>query len=232
MSASSFQKPSMPIIDIATQPIMELANREIVAHEALSRFPDSELTPERYYRLAWREGWGAALEYSAAYQALCTHREGKLFVNISPLSLLQGWPQRGIDPALWAGAVVEITEHHAVLNYAPVIAALNTLREYGALVAVDDYATLHAREHLRALGEVEYVKVDRSVVTQLVSPNPLARDRAARVVDSALGKSKIAVIAEGVELESESLAAATLGVTLGQGYLFGRPQLSHSDGPR
>jgi EAL domain-containing protein (putative c-di-GMP-specific phosphodiesterase class I) len=95
--------------------------------------------------------------------------------------------------------------------------------------AVDDAGAGYA--NLRHILELrpQFVKLDRALVTGIT----LDPARQALVVgllhfSEALGAT---IIAEGIETEAERLALQGLGVTIGQGFLFGLPARIGSDSP-
>ena len=117
--------------------------------------------------------------------------------------------------------VLEITEQ-ASLNDRP--AALDTiagLRELGLRFAFDDFGVAHS--HLPLIGAIKpaFLKISQDFGTDF--ENDPTRTKIILNVLSLARDFDSALILEGIERESTARAAADLGIPLGQGYLFGRP---------
>jgi diguanylate cyclase (GGDEF)-like protein len=117
--------------------------------------------------------------------------------------------------------VLEMTESIVIADDQENAAALNLLRQVGALLAIDDFgvgfSSIGYLQHL----PVHLIKIDRSF-TRDVDVNA----RAAALVEAilAIGAAlDLQVVAEGIETESQALRLRQLGCTIGQGYLYGRP---------
>ena len=116
--------------------------------------------------------------------------------------------------------VLEVTEHEAIAAYAPLREAMLRLGP-GVRLAVDDAGAGIANfNHLVEL-RPSFVKIDAGLV------HGLDADASRRAVVVGLihfaAEAGCEVIAEGIETEAERATVAQLGVTLGQGYLLGRP---------
>jgi EAL domain-containing protein (putative c-di-GMP-specific phosphodiesterase class I) len=117
--------------------------------------------------------------------------------------------------------VLEITEHEVVADYAAVRAALAPYRAAGLALAIDDAGAGYASfRHILSL-EPDFIKIDISLVRG-IDQDPV---RAALVESLATfaRTSAALIVAEGVETQAELDTLAGLGVTHGQGYLYGTP---------
>ena len=98
---------------------------------------------------------------------------------------------------------------------------LDALRDMGIGIALDDFGTGYASLfHLKRL-PVDEIKMDRSFVAGLGTP-----DNKGEIVQAMLGLGKalgMVTVAEGVETAAEARMLAAWGCEFGQGYLFGRP---------
>ena len=134
--------------------------------------------------------------------------------------MLAGLPQ-GYD---WSRVVLELTEHMPVEDYTALNAALAPLRAQGARLAVDDtgagFASLRHILDLRP----DIIKLDIGIIRDIDS-DP-RRAAVARMMTSFAHDQGVDVIAEGVETPAERDTLLDLGGRLGQGYLFGRPELA------
>ena len=206
------------------QPIIELASRDIVGYEALTRF-DSGQRPDLCFADAWSVGLGPELELAtltAAVDAAQGLPPGAvLSLNISPRLVAQAERLRPVLGAADRPLIVEITEHETIDDYDRLRDAIEGLG-HNIRVAVDDAGAGIANfGHIIDL-RPDFVKLDISLV---------------RGVNADLGRQAMVVgmrhfsktagcrlIAEGVETTEEADTLTSLGVEFGQGYLFGRPE--------
>ena len=118
--------------------------------------------------------------------------------------------------------VLEMTETVVVANDVETDHALRALRALGAGLAIDDFgvgfSSIGYLQHL----PVDTLKIDRSFTRDIdVSPRAAALVEAILVMGAALD---LKVVAEGIERPAQMSRLRQAGCTLGQGYLFGRPQ--------
>jgi EAL domain-containing protein (putative c-di-GMP-specific phosphodiesterase class I) len=213
---------------VVIQPIVEMATRRPVGYEALARFPPSDRTPEQWFAEAQEVGWGTRLEVAAiraALEHLPLIPTGRyLSVNTSAATLtcpelaelLAGHPLHQV--------VFEITEHTSAHDFG-LDEALPMLRLRGARVAVDDAGSGYAG--LRQILELrpDILKLDMRLVRGI--DHDAARQALASALGWFAGRTGATVVAEGVETARERDSLRGLGVSLGQGYLFGRPAPAH-----
>jgi EAL domain-containing protein (putative c-di-GMP-specific phosphodiesterase class I)/DNA-binding NarL/FixJ family response regulator len=213
------------------QPIVRLDSGEIVGVEALTRFADG-VRPDIQFAEADALGLGLLLQrtaLSAAIQAAGSLAPGiALSVNLSA-EVLRREPSL---PRIVAGAgrplIVEITEHERIDDYEAVLAALLTLGPNVSL-AVDDAGSGYASlRHILAL-KPAYVKLDIEWVHR-IDRDPVKRALVSGLIYFA-SETGCELIAEGIETDAELEALRELGVTLGQGYLLGRPEPALSTRP-
>jgi EAL domain-containing protein (putative c-di-GMP-specific phosphodiesterase class I) len=213
------------------QPIVELANGRVVGYEALTRFVDGS-PPERVFREASRAGLsldleaatlGSILEASAALLS-----SAWLNLNVSPELVLAGEPLASII-AQWGGQLVlELTDHVAISDYAALRDALPRLGPSVRLAVDDAGAGFASLRHILEL-RPDYVKLDRSIVRG-VHRDPARQALVAGMVHFA-AKTRMTLVAEGVETAAEARSLSQLGVPLAQGYRFGRPALAGQTPP-
>ena len=205
------------------QPLVSLADRAIVGHEALTRFADGT-PPDIRFAEAERLGLGHELELAtlrAALQAAASLPNTTfLALNVSPSLVLVG---EDLGLALAARAqelVLEITEHARIDDYAALRAALCRI-DPPVKVAVDDAGSGYASlAHILALRPA-YVKLDLSWIRD-IETDPARQALVAGLVHFA-AEMGCALIGEGIETEAELRTLRRLGVPLGQGFLLGRP---------
>jgi PAS domain S-box-containing protein len=205
------------------QPIVRLESREVIGYEALTRFTDGS-TPLQRFAEAERAGMGIELERACLTSAIGAARQlpaGRwLSVNISPAALPALRSLAAVAAEADRPLVVEITERSAIEDYG---AARRLLRRHlpGARIAVDDAGAGFAS--LRHIAELRpaIVKLDMQLVRN-VHRDPAREALVAGMVHFAAA-SGCELIAEGIETEPERRALVRLGVTIGQGFLLGRP---------
>jgi EAL domain-containing protein (putative c-di-GMP-specific phosphodiesterase class I) len=116
--------------------------------------------------------------------------------------------------------VLELSEHDPVHDYDHLRAVLAPLRSRGMRLAIDDVgAGYSSLRHIVATGP-DVIKLDRSIISGVAGDHILAVvGRALADLAGAIGAT---VVAEGIETAADAAALATLGVHLGQGWLFDR----------
>jgi PAS domain S-box-containing protein len=205
------------------QPIVQLADGEPTAFEALTRFSDGS-PAERRFSDADAIGLGVDLERAALWASLEAARSLPaglpLSINVSPSLVLSNGALRRVLRDVGRPVVLELTEREPIDDYAAFRTAIAGL-DIAADWAVDDagagYASLRHIIELRP----RYVKLDRGLVTG-IKADPIRQALVAGMLHfaSSIG---VELIAEGVETEAERLTLLALGVELGQGFLFARP---------
>jgi EAL domain-containing protein (putative c-di-GMP-specific phosphodiesterase class I) len=212
------------------QPIVELQDRRLVALEALTRF-DSGLRPDLQFAEASRVGLGIELEVATLRAAI--ERAGPLSpevalsLNVSVAMLLHGALPEVLVAVGDRSLLLELTEQERVEEYPAVGRALSRLGPNVSLTIDDTGSGYASLSHVLAL-KPRFVKVDRTWVHNIdQDPTRQALLSGVRRFVDQLGGT---VIVEGIETPGELRTVVELGVTLGQGWLLGRPARSH-EGP-
>ena len=205
------------------QPIVELDGHRVVAHEALARFTDGT-PPDVRFAEASANGLGFDLEAATIDSALRAARELPIAVpislNASPSLVLDRERVSAFIDMAATPIILELTEHARIEDYGALRQALGS---YGADIrlAVDDagagYASLRHILELRPA----FVKLDISIVRG-IETDPVRQALVSGLVYFA-GHTGAEMIAEGIETEAEA-DTIQLGIRLGQGFLFGRPE--------
>ena len=217
------------------QPIVSLSESRILGYEALTRGPSNSAlhSPVNLFAVARQAGRLSELEL-ACRESACRRfseqkLEGKLFLNISPESLLEAShpPGRtlqllqryGISPSR---VVIELTEQTPTDDFGLLYNALYHYRDMGFSIALDDlgagYSSLRLWSELRP----DYVKIDRHFIDG-IHQDAVKREFVGSMLQMAKA-SRALVIAEGIELQEELSVLIDMGVDLVQGYLLCRPQ--------
>jgi EAL domain-containing protein (putative c-di-GMP-specific phosphodiesterase class I) len=206
------------------QPVVDLANGATVGHEALARFADGR-PPNVWFAEAEHVGLGVELELLAigtALRVLPDDVPGYLGVNASPATIASPRLRELLQETDGRRRLVlELTEQHAVAEYALTRVGIEHMDQAGILVALDELGSGTAS--LRQLVDLnpDVVKLDRSLVSHVDEDEARLSMAAAyaRLADG-MGWTAMAV---GIERHEELAACHEMGVTFGQGYLLGRP---------
>ncbi|MCP1489477.1 diguanylate cyclase (GGDEF)-like protein [Pseudomonas fluorescens] len=217
------------------QPIISLSERRILGYEALTRGPSNSPlhSPIALFAVARQAGRLNELEIACRQSACRRFNEqqlpGKLFLNVSPESLLEAAHQPGRTLQLLqdfgippSQVVIELTEQTPIDDFQLLQTALHHYRAMGFSIALDDlgagYSSLRLWSELRP----DYVKIDRHFIDG-IHQDALKREFVGSILQIAKA-SRAQVIAEGIELPEELAVLTEMGVDLVQGYLLGRPQ--------
>ena len=216
------------------QPIVSLADGEIMGYEALARGPkESPLhMPSQLFAVAARHRMLLALEHVcrevSIQQAKMLAPGQQLFLNITPEVINDPEFRNGRTKqvVLHHGLIpeqvtFEITERTAISDFGNFTRALHHYRRQGYCIAVDDAGAGYSS--LQAIAELypDFIKLDMSIVRDIHN-NPFKIAILEALVNLAAAMNS-KIIAEGVETVDELLTVMKLGVGYAQGYLFARP---------
>lgn len=216
------------------QPVLDLVEGRVMAYEALTRGPSNSPlhAPQALFRVAEQHGLMTALDWACVRMALKTfaqlNLQGRLFVNLSPGSLLDAsFAPDAVLAALGdAGmasnqVVIEITENATALDYGDLRQAVSRLRAAGIEVAIDDLGEGFSSLRLWSELKPAFVKIDKHFIADIhQDPHKIQFVRSIRQLAEG---AHSCVIAEGVESPSELAVLKDLGIRYAQGYLIGRP---------
>nr|WP_325345028.1 phosphodiesterase [Xylophilus sp.] len=219
------------------QPLADLREGKVYAHEALIRGPQGTEfhTPDRLLALARREGMLADFELFCIATALLQWgmrgEAGRLFVNVSADALVQcvlrcpaeGFgalvSSFGVDPRM---LVLEITEHERVGDMAQLRQTVAAVHASGATLALDDFGDGHSSLRLWAEVKPSFVKIDKYFIHAISEHSEnLQMVQAIQRIADMFGTT---LVAEGIETRDDLRVLRDLGLPYGQGWLIGRPQ--------
>lgn len=213
-------------LEMVFQPIYKVDRGQLVAFEALARFPLAPArSPDAWFAEAEAVGLGIDLEYLACRKALDVltsfDESVRITVNLSPAAIVSPLFAEVFADAPVERIVVEMTEHAVVQDYDALRRSLAPLRQRGLRLAIDDVGAGHSTfRHILDLGP-DLVKLDRTLI------RGLHRDSARRALAEALtlyGRQiGCEVIAEGIEDEADLAVIRQIGITRLQGFLLGGP---------
>jgi diguanylate cyclase (GGDEF)-like protein len=220
--------------EVHYQPMVDIQTGRKVKLEALVRWRHPVyglIAPGRFIPLAEETGLidrlGEQVLRQACYDAVKWPAWTRVSVNVSPVQFQAGdltakivriLAETGLPPARLE---LEITETLLLQGTEPNFAILHQLRALGVTIALDDFGTGYSSLSYLQAFPLDTIKIDRSFVREIA-----VRDECAAIVCAIanLGRSLNTVtVAEGVETESQLDLVRAAGVTLAQGFLFGRP---------
>jgi len=230
-------------LDVHYQPIIDIESHRVMGLEALLRWkhplhgfvapgrfigvaeetglivPIGEFVLERVMDDAarWREmGWSlvpVAVNISAVQL-----QRSDLPATIRRLTQLHGLKTNMLQVELTESAVFE---HREARTGESSEDAISQLRELGVRIAIDDFGTGYSSLSYLKRWRVDYVKIDRSFVRDLVTDmSDLA------IVGAIIAMARhlnIQVVAEGIEGWQQLEKLRQLHCNLAQGYLFAKP---------
>lgn len=218
------------------QPIINLSDASIHAHEALIRGPRGTglHTPDALLRAAAQECLGYEFEYACVVAALRTWGKmdvpGRLFVNMSAAVLTQLIRTRGPDELLTLISglgilsrmlVLEITEHERVDDMDELAEVVARVREAGVSLALDDFGDGRSSLRLWSQLKPEVVKIDKYFTKDISQHgDKLKTIQALMQIADIFGTS---LVAEGIETKEDLRVLRDLGIAYGQGYFLGHP---------
>ncbi len=214
------------------QPLVSLPAGDVLGYEALLRWQHPTrglLLPGAFLEVledSDSDGQVAEWVLDQACADAATWKEGFVSVNVSPRQLARPELARRVSQVLAGTGLaperlwIEITEDRPVDSRRD-IADVQRLRDLGVHVALDDFGSGYAGlTYLQRL-PADVVKIDRSFVSRVVD-DPVSRG----IVSAVAGLAQVMdllVVAEGVEELEQAEVLADLGITVAQGYLWGRP---------
>ena len=214
------------------QPLIDLDSGDVVAYEALARGPaGSPLeSPVALFEAAYGSGRVAELDWAcraAAFEAAAGAGLDpglRLFVNCEPVSLGVACPD-DLWPVVEVAerrlrVVMEVTERAVARDPAGLLAAVARARAVGWGVALDDVGAEPASLAVLPFVRPDVIKLD----LRLVQGRTTAE--VARIVNAVRAEAErtgARVLAEGIETRRHAEIARSMGATIGQGWLYGRP---------
>jgi EAL domain-containing protein (putative c-di-GMP-specific phosphodiesterase class I) len=213
-------------LTIALQPIVEVHSGTVLGYEALSRFTAKPLQgPALWFEDAERVGRRTELELFALRRAVTQLQsipdDCYLTLNASPATIVSGKLPEVLGDAPLDRLILEVTEQQPIDSYERFGEALRPLRQGGLRLAIDDVgAGFASLKHILRLS-AHLIKLDHSL-THAVIHSRSARALAAALTGFAIETGTM-VLAEGIESDDQLDLLTALGVSLGQGFLLGRP---------
>lgn len=234
---------------LSTQNIVDLNTGRTVADESLARLVTQEgelIEAEKFIGMAEGLGIIADLDQHMAHLSMkrCQARldqggspDFSHFINLSPQFLARrgmvenlletaqtfsrtcGMNEKAVNPL-----VLEITERQLIGNLDTLRADLQPLLDFGFRLALDDFGSGYSSFIYLASLPISFLKIEGWLVLNMQRDHKIAS-----IVESIVNfarKEGIQTIAEHVEDAQTAKILREIGVDWGQGWFFGRPQVS------
>ena len=221
---------------IALQPIVSTETCEPALYECLLRMkrPDGALVSAgEFIAVAEQLGLSRLIDrrtLELAVEVLAKHPDIRLSVNVSSLTatdhewLVTLHRLTGGRRSLTERLTIEITETAAIHDLDLSINFVDTLKELGCRVAIDDFGAGYTSFKNLKILDVDMVKIDGSFVKNLLE-EPTNRVFIKTLVEIAQTFG-LDTVAEWVADEETALICADCGITHMQGFYFGRPLMA------
>ena len=220
------------------QPVVNLHDGEVSHYEVLVRMRGEDgqtISPDKFIPAAERMGLIYAIDYwvieqaiefltklpdSLSHVSLAINLSGAAFQYPDLLQVIKNkLDLTGLDASR---LTFEITETSAVENFENTRDMINKISHLGCKFALDDFGAGFCSFNYLKTFPVDYVKIDGQFIRNLISDE----------TDQILVKSMVEIatklgkqtIAEFVESPTTVRKLQEIGVSLGQGYAFGKPE--------
>jgi len=221
------------VLEVASQSIVSLDNGTDVSRELLIRGPDGPLhRPDQLFRFSVENDILTpidlrCLKKCVAAAKLDTSMPGYNHINIMPSTLLET-PTEELMGLLRGKAdatqyCLEISEQQLLGDPSYLAPTIKKLQGEGVKFAIDDVGFGHSCLESLVLLRPQIMKIDKKMIIGVGKDNSMRRllRRLLQVADVL----ETEVIAEGIETADDLEVLKDLGVRLGQGYYFGKPEM-------
>ncbi len=218
---------------LALQPIVSLKTGEAKHYECLLRLeqPDGTMTlASDFIPVAEQLGLSRLIDrrtLELAVELLKRHPELSLALNVSGYTannhewLVALHRLTGGRKAITGRLIIEITETAAISDINQTIAFVDTLKELGCRVAIDDFGAGYTSFKNLKLLNVDMVKIDGTFIRNLATdPHDIVFIRALRDLAATFGME---TVAEWVQDDATVSLLRDAGITYMQGYYCGQP---------
>ncbi len=222
-------------IQLNFQPIINLTNNTLFGIEVLSRivYNGNIIFPNAFLQLMASTGKiidldAIVIEKTCEYtqKFLSHHPNIKIFVNISAKAFNEYRFFANIIQIIKSYNLqqhfcIEITEHDEIFSIDNVKHIRDMLKYHNISIVLDDFGSGYSSfAYLKAI-EPDIIKIDGEYIKNITNNE---KDEAITLAISTMAqKLNILTIAEYIENEEILQKIKSLGITLGQGYYFGKP---------
>ncbi|MEA3512524.1 MAG: EAL domain-containing protein [Campylobacterota bacterium] len=229
VNSGSFQPYFQPIIDAKTKVIYK--------YEALIRYIDTdgeEIAPFVFLPIAKRAKLFPIIIKIMLLSVLKTIKEKnvRVAINLSFDDIINKETHKFIFETLEDNKEqaklldFEILESEEIEDYEVVKVFINKIKEYGCGIGVDDFGAGYANFSMLEALDIDFVKIDGSLIKQIDKANKQAL--IVEAISQFCKKLDIKTVAEFVSSEEIYLKTKDLEIDYMQGYHFGKPSPSQS----
>lgn len=219
-------------IRMAFQPIVDVANGRVFAHEALVRGPAGEGAGQVLAAVneTNRYNFDQLCRVTAIETASRIELPTAMSINFMPNAVYE--PANCIRTTLVTARktgfaldriIFEFTETETMTGSDKLIEIIDEYARHGLRTAIDDFGAGHSGLNRLAAIQPDYVKLDMDLTRNLDQDR--RRQIIVRHTARLCEELGITVIAEGIETHGELAALRDAGISLVQGYIFAKPRL-------
>jgi diguanylate cyclase (GGDEF)-like protein len=223
-------------LSVAYQPIVRTAGEEIAGFEALVRWTHPSrgpIPPDRFVPLAEEAGLvgkiGEWVLQTSLEEAAHWPDQVRVAVNLSPLQFNPKLVDLVADLLSKTGVradrlELEITEGVFLADSDSTDETFARLKALGVRLALDDFGTGYSSLGYLKKAPFDKIKIDQSFVRGAAASSATNRNAAIiRAIVTLAETLDMDTCAEGVETHDDLQLIRELGVSMVQGYIFGRP---------
>lgn len=216
----------------ASQPIFDLRNMSRVGYELLTRMDyEGYSSPDAFLTFARNADLLGIVDYACLRSCLNSLRDipvaRMVYINMFPSTLAEIPVDILLRDFESVGKRIsyclEINEQQILGDLFYLVPSVLKLKKAGIIIALDDYGFGHSSIETLILLEPDIVKIDKKIVIGISKDarkfNSLKR--LLKVIESC----KASVIAEGIENKEDLDVLHDLGVSYGQGFYLGKPEI-------
>lgn len=213
------------------QPICDIETGQPVAYEVLARMMhnDAIIPAKEFITIAEELGLTREVDLHIIEQALkLAPKNQSLFLNVG-LSSFNDRPfvlrlhrllQRARDEG--QPVTIEITERDIVPLSNELLEDMNSLREIGCKLALDDFGSGYSTYHFLNFFKPDFIKIEGTFVQGMTHSD--SDRRIVEHIHELASSFGMQTIAESIENEETLEALRSIGIQSGQGMYFGSPQ--------
>ncbi|NOX15432.1 MAG: EAL domain-containing protein [Epsilonproteobacteria bacterium] len=213
------------------QPIMEISTKKINKYETLMRIKKGDndvFLPCEFLDIAKHSKLYSTLSRSIIKKAFETFKltSSEFAVNLSFLDISNKTTNKFIfdilseyDIGSWV--VFEILESEGINNYDMVLKFVETVKSFGAKIAIDDFGSGYSNFERILKLQPDYIKIDGSLIKN-IDKNDDMKILTQTIVDFA-NKLNIKTIAEYVHSKEVLDTITKMGIDFAQGYYISKP---------
>lgn len=225
-------------IELYLQPKFTIDTQELIGAEALSRIVDMEgnvVSPGIYISVLEKSGLITELDRRMIYLLIEKMKRWKadgielltVSINLSRVDFTVPGFIEEIDEAIENAGLpkhvfeFELTETVFCENLDGIIEKINTMRDKGYRISMDDFGTGYNSLHILGIVPVDIIKFDRGFVL-----HSLSTEKGFLIMSSLVNtfsKSDFEIVCEGVETKEEEQMVSKTGCNIIQGYLHDKP---------